>query len=127
MTNDDFDYYNDQDFEWTGVLKLYSGSEFSNQKGTIFRIELLLAEDLEESELSILKSLGQSWTWGEDRRIKAFELLDFQCINKKLVFDFRTIRKSQRYDEIKYFLFDLDAGIESGGNKIEEIQLRELK
>ena len=127
MTIDDFDYYTDKDFEWTGVINLYTHAGFRNKKGTVFRIDLLVADEIEESELTILKSFGQSWTWGEDRRIKAFELLDFQYINKRLIFDFRTIRKSQRYDEIKYFLFDLGAGIEIGGNKIEEIQVRELK
>ncbi|MEY8744355.1 hypothetical protein AB9M62_34085 [Bacillales bacterium AN1005] len=127
MTTDDFDYYTDQSFEWTGILNLYTGSGFLNEKGTTFRIDILLAEDIEESELPILKSFGELWTWGEDRRIKAFKLLDFQYIDKRLIFDFRTIRKSQRYDEIKYFLFDLGAGIEIGGNKIEEIQVRELK
>jgi len=127
MTRDDFDYYTDQDFEWTGVLNLYTGSGFSNKRGTVFRIDVLIAEDIEESELPLLKSFGQLWTWGENRRIKAFELLDFQYIDKRLVFDFRTIRKSRRYDEIKYFLFDLGSGIEIGGNKIKEIQVRELK
>ncbi|MCM3175439.1 hypothetical protein [Paenibacillus sp. MER 99-2] len=127
MTSDDFEYYTDKDFEWTGVLNLYLGSEFPNKKGTTFRIDVLIAENIEEPELSILKSFGQSWTWGEDRRIKAFELLEFQYIDKRLIFDFRTMRKSRKYDEIKYFLFDLGAGIEIEGNKIKEIQVRELK
>ncbi|KQY84187.1 hypothetical protein ASD24_10425 [Paenibacillus sp. Root52] len=127
MTIDDFDYYEDQSFEWNGILNLYTSSEFLNEKGTRFRIHVLMAEDIEESELVLLRAFGQSWTWGEDRRIQAFELLDFQYKDQRIIFDFRTIRKSQRYDEVKYFLFDLGSVMEMSNNKIEEIKVEKLK
>jgi hypothetical protein len=127
MTNDDFEYFRDEDFQWTGILDLYKGLSFINAKGVNFRIIMQIGGELEELDLYILKSFGQSWTWGEDRRIKAFKLLDFQYINNRLVFDFKTIRKSRNYDEIKYFLFDLGAYIKHEGYEIKVVQITELK
>jgi len=126
MTSDSFEYYKDDDFQWTGILEFYKEASFTNLKGVTFTITLSLIDDLESLDITLLKSFGQSWTWGEDRRIKAFKLLDFKYENKDVIFKLETIRKSKGYDEIKYLLIDLGAYINHIGNKITNIQINQL-
>jgi hypothetical protein len=109
MTKDDFEYYSDDDFAWIGILNFYKSGPFENKKGTIFRIEIELDENtpLDSDDKLVLSSLVKSWTWGEDRKIKAFKLLNHNIEENLIDLNYITIRKSKEFDEIKYFLFDI--------------------
>lgn len=126
MTKDNFDYYTDKDFEWTGILKYYQSPNFVHKKGTIFTIEIKTHEPLDDIDSNMVSSLASFWTWGEDRRIKAFKLKTHQVADTLIFLEFLTIRKSERYDEIKLFLFDLGSFLELCEYRIEAIKVNEV-
>ncbi|SFS76721.1 hypothetical protein [Paenibacillus sp. BC26] len=126
MTQDNFDYFTDKEMEWTGILEHYQFPNFKHEKGTIFSIEITTDVNIEGIELIAITSLASGWTWGEDRRIKAFKLLEESVTENRLYFKFRTIRKSKRYDEIKLFLFDLGSVLDLWECKIKSISVEEM-
>ncbi len=126
MTKDNFDYYTDKEFEWTGILEYYHSPNFIHKKGTIFNMEVKIDKPLDEIDCNMIFSLASSWTWGEDRRIKAFKLKEYQIAGTRIFLEFHTIRKSQRYDEIKYFLFSLGSFLDLCEYRIEAIKVNEV-
>lgn len=126
MTQDRFEYYSDEDFEWTGILEHYQSPDFIHKKGTKFSIELTVDEQIDEIESFMIISLASHWTWEEDRRIRAFKLEEHRVNGGQIYLLFNTLRKSQRYDEIKYFLFDLGGFLVQCEYKINEIIVKEI-
>ena len=126
MTKDDFDYFTDAQMEWTGILNYYKQPSFENKKGTHFCIEIDLDKEIDSDDKSILTSLGRSWTWGEDRRLKAFKLLDIEIDNRKILYILVTMRKSKKYDEIKYFLYDVGSFLDLCKYKLKNINVNEI-
>lgn len=126
MTTDNFDYYTDDQFEWTGILNYYQAPNFIHKKGTVFSVEVIVNKEIDESDSNLISGFSKGWTWGEDRRIKAFKMEDPIIVGDRIFLKFLTIRKSKRYDEIKYFLFDLGAFLDLSDYKIIEINVNEI-
>jgi hypothetical protein len=125
MTTYNFKYYSDDDFAWTGILEFYNSAPFENKKGTLFKIEIILDKNspLDREDISILSSLAKSWTWGEDRKIKAFKLFNHKIEENSIVLHYMTIRKSKKHDEIKFFLFDIGSFLNYYNKEIVSIRV----
>lgn len=125
MTNDRFDYWTDKDFEYTGVLNFYTPSLFENKKGKEFILRIETNKPMTEDVIDLIAGFAKNWTWGEDRYIKAFKLLDETFNDMLISYILQTIRKSRSHDEIKYFLFDVGGLLYYKDNKISGITIIE--
>jgi hypothetical protein len=128
MTQDNFEYYSDEDFAWTGIHKFYNSATFENKKGTNFKIEIAIDKNtpLDSDDIFVLRGLAKNWTWGEDRKIKAFNLLNYRIEENIIDLDYMTIRKSKKYDEIKYLLFDIGSFLDLYNKEIVSIRVNIL-
>jgi hypothetical protein len=128
MTTDNFDYYSDDDFVWTGINKFYKSAPIVNTKGTIFRIEIDLDKNtlIDSDDKQIISSLATDWTWGEDRKLKAFKLLDHKIEENIINLEYITIRKSKKHDEIKFFLYDIGSFLNYYQKEIVAIRVERI-
>jgi len=125
LSDDRFEYFDDKAFSWTGILTFYK-EPFKNKKGKHFEINILIDRKLESLDIRLLNALGKDWSWGEDRRIKAFKLISFSNEENLIHFTFETIRKSNNHDEIKYFLFDLGSYLNLSNYQIQTLNIKDI-
>lgn len=123
MDEYEFDYYTDEDFAWVGIEQFYKSPTFNHKKGTHFKLEIVFDKEFENHDKEILPPFLKNWAFGEDRYIKPFTLIDFSMNNCSFVATFKTIRKSKKFDEIKFLLIDVVAVYKSYEYNVQSLKV----
>jgi hypothetical protein len=63
------------------------------------------------------------WTYGEERYIKPFKLIEVDMKDNSIKVRFETVRKSKKYDEIKLLLIDVVSVLDISGYELNSLQV----
>ncbi|MCU6793082.1 hypothetical protein OB236_13230 [Paenibacillus sp. WQ 127069] len=122
MSSDDFNYDVER-FAWVGIGKYYTEPSFEHKKGSVFSLEISVSKPFELVDKELIPSLLRHWTYGEDRGIKPFKLIEYQMTESIINAKFETIRKSKKHDEIKLFLIDIVSVLKATEYDIDALQV----
>ncbi|NQX63267.1 hypothetical protein [Paenibacillus qinlingensis] len=125
MSSDDFEFDFER-FAWVGIDRYYTTPTFEHTKGTIFEIELVVNKPFEEVDIQMLPSFMEYWTYGEDKYIKPFKLIEVEMKDNSIKVRFETVRKSKKFDEIKILLIDVVSILDISGYEIYSLKVNAI-
>jgi hypothetical protein len=83
----------------------------------------MVDKPFETIDVALIPSFIGGWTYGEDRYLKPFKLLDYQMTDTSIKLKLESIRKSKKHDEIKLLLIDVISVLKLSNYKVGNVNV----